>query len=179
MNYYYILLHLAVECKQMPQFWSYNAMAATPTPASLREDLYDSIAGKVKFREYKTGTINLICPVPATFHQDRPWQIHLTYQDGDHGADTTVVSAAFRSVHASDGHVETVGGQLGDVSSNDAGAPDSGSDGWATHSSTTGFVKISNEHLNFNDNLYYVQITLKRSDPDVPVGAMGVYMIFT
>lgn len=156
-------------------------MAATPTPATLRDDLYDSQGGKVRFREHKTGMINLICPLPANFHKKTPWQLHLTYRDGDHQADTSEASAALRSVRVSDGHVETVGIQaqgdhLGDVSSNDDDAPDSGSDGWASHSSTTGFGKVSNQPLDFNENQYYVQITLKRSDYDIPVGAMGVFL---
>lgn len=157
--------------------WSYNAMAAVPTPATLRDDLCDYLAGRVRLREGKTGTANLICPVPATFHQKHLRRLLLTYGDGDHGGDASEVRAAIRFIRKGDGHVQTVGNnqEWSTVSSNDDNAPNSGPSGWATHQSNRGFERIG--VLDFNKRYYYVQITLKRSNPDIPVRAMGVELI--
>lgn len=151
--------------------WSHNAMAAAPTPATLREDLYDARAGRVVFREGKTGTVNLVCPVSADLRDTHLRSLFLTYRDGDGPEEPSVVSAALRVIRTSDGHVETV--ENGNVSSNDGTAPDSGSEGWETHQSATPGNTI--EHtLDFDRNYYYVQITLRRDEPDVPLGAIGV-----
>ena len=159
----------------MTVIWSYNAMAAVPTPATLEKGLYDALAGRVNFREGKTGTINLICAVPATLHNQFVRSLFLTYRDGDGNTGPSVVSAALRFIRKSDGHVETVGN--GNVSSNDSAAPNSGPSGWVTHQSATAGNTIDNAHtMDFDQNYYYVQITLERSSYEVPLGVIGVYL---
>lgn len=157
----------------MAIIWSHDAMAAVPTPATLRGDLYDSVAGRVKFREDETGTVNLICPVPASLHDRHVRSLFLTYQDGDGREGPSVASAALRSIRKEDGHVETVAN--GNVSSNDDDAENSGPDGWVTHQSASAGDTIEHD-MDFDRHYYYVQITLERSDPSVPVGAIGVYL---
>lgn len=153
--------------------WSQDAMAAVPTPATLRADLYDSVAGRVKFRSGRTGTVNLISAIPATLHKRHLRSLFLTYQDGDGRQGPARVSAALRMIRRRDGHVETV--RNGGVSSNDRRAPNSGPRGWVTHQSATRGNTIDHR-LDFEKNYYYVQITLRRSDPTVPLGAIGVYL---
>jgi hypothetical protein len=150
-------------------------MAGSPTPATLESELYDALAGRVRFRSGKTGTANLIYPVPATLDDRFVRSLFLTYRDGDGRQGPSVVSAVLRFVRKSDGHVQSVGNS--GVSSNDDAAPNSGPNGWATHQSATRGNTIENAHtMDFESNYYFVQLTLRRSDPAVPLGALGVFL---
>src|SRR4051794_17124098 len=96
--------------------WSFNAMAAVPTPATLEAGLIDSLAGNVRFRAGRVGLANLMCPIPASLQGQHLRSLRLTYRDPDAGSglkeedrpDRTRVSAVMRQVRVSDGHVENV-----------------------------------------------------------------------
>lgn len=157
--------------------WSYDAMACEPAGAPVRRDLHDSLAGKVRFREGRTGNIALICPIdgiywfPGTGHVLPLKRLQLTYRDGDGRQGSATATAAVRRVRRSDGHVASLGSSS--VSSNDSNAPNSGRTGWQTHqSSDIGHL------LDLGDYYYYVQINLQRTDADVPLAVMGVKLIF-
>jgi len=155
--------------------WSFNAMAATPAGESISENLYDALAGKVIFREGKTGNIALICPISdGDLSGAHLRSLRITYRDGDGKVGLSVVSASMRRVRKSDGHVETLPNS--EVSSNDSNAFSSGPDGWITHTSGSP-GHVINHTLNLTNFYYYVQINLKRTDPAVPIGVMGVDLI--
>jgi hypothetical protein len=171
--------------------WSINAMAAIPTPLTLRQNLIEAQAGRVLFRDGAVGTANLICPVPADLKWNPPLgqgspiaSLFLTYQDsGGHGGQAGV-SAALRFIRMVDGKPDGLSaGQVqtvpkSDVSSNSPGAPLSGgSGGWATHRSCSPPVSMNSTH-NFDPtiNYYYVQITLTRNQPIFSCAAMGVIL---
>ncbi len=154
--------------------WSYNAMACEPAGAPIKRDLYDSLAGKVRFREGKTGNIALICPISDDLGKTQLRSLRLTYRDGDGKEGPSVVSAVIRRVRRSDGHVATL--PNGKVSSNDSNAVNSGPTGWATHQSGAP-GRVLNHVLDLDSFYYYVQINLKRTDANVPLAVMGVYLI--
>ena len=154
--------------------WSFNAMAAAPAGASISENLYDALTGKVVFREGKTGNIALICPISDDLNGTHLRSLRLTYRDGDGKVGPSVVSASLRRVRKSDGHVETL--PNGEVSSNDSNAFGSGPDGWITLTSGSP-GHVLNHTLDLMNFYYYVQINLKRTDTNVPVGVMGVHLI--
>lgn len=154
--------------------WSSNAMACEPAGAPIARDLYDSLAGKVRFREGKSGRIALICPISDDLGSAQLRSLRLTYRDGDGKEGPSVVSAAIRRVKRSDGHIETL--RNGDVSSNDSNAVNSGPTGWATHQSGAPGAVLGHV-LDLDKFYYYVQINLRRTDAAVPLGAMGVHLI--
>lgn len=154
--------------------WSFDAMACEPAGAPIARDLYDSLAGKVRFREGKIGTIALICPISDDLGNTQLRSLRLTYRDGDGKEGPSVVSAAIRRVRRSDGHVATL--PNGDVSSNDSNAVNSGPTGWATHQSGAP-GRVLNHVLDLDKFYYYVQINLRRTDAAVPLAAMGVHLI--
>jgi hypothetical protein len=153
--------------------WSFNAMACQPAGAPIAADLHDSLAGTVRFKEGKTGNIALICPITHNVNTLLR-SLRLTYRDGDGHEGPSVVTAVIRRVRRSDGYVATL--LNGDVSSNDSSAPNSGPAGWATHQSGTPGRVLSHspDLLNY---YYYVQINLKRTDPNVPLAVMGAHLI--
>ena len=161
--------------------WPRNAMGATPTPATLEDGLTDALAGRVVFRQGKTGTANLICPIGSVSQNLSKFTVrslHLTYHDGDGKEGPSVVSAALRRIRKSDGHVETV--KNGGVSSNSPNASNSGPGGFATHQSATPGNTID-AGLDFKDfyyyyYYYYVQITMRRSDAAVPLAVQGAFL---
>lgn len=156
--------------------WSCNAMAATPTPKTLDEGLVDALAGRVRFREGRAGTANLICPIGPSSEKLANFTVrslHLTYRDGDGKEGPSVVSAALRRINKATGHVETV--RNGGVSSNHDKATNSGPDGFASHQSATGGQTIG-ESLDLDRFYYYVQITLRRSDAAVPLVVQGAFL---
>ena len=154
--------------------WSFNAMAAAPAGGSISEDLYDALTGKVVFREGKTGNIALICPISDDLNGTLLRSLRLTYRDGDGKQGPSVVSASIRRVRKSDGHVASL--PNGEVSSNGPGAVNSGPNGWATHQSGAP-GNVLNHTLDLRNFYYYVQINLKRTDPTVPIGVIGVHLI--
>ncbi|MGH8575568.1 MAG: hypothetical protein ACREXJ_01315 [Gammaproteobacteria bacterium] len=154
--------------------WSSNAMACEPAGAPIARDLHDSLAGIVRFRDSKTGTIALICAIYDDLGNTQLRSLRLTYRDGDGKEGPSVVSAAIRRVRRSDGHVATL--PNGDVSSNDSNAVNSGPNGWATHQSGAP-GSVLNHVLDLENFYYYVQINLKRTDAAVPLGVMGVHLI--
>ena len=156
--------------------WSYDAMACVPAGAPIPTGLYDALAGGVRFREGKTGTVSLICPIQADLSGTHLRSLRLTYRDGDGpgpGNEAGGVSAALRRVTMRDGSVETV--RNGEISSNKSSALNSGPTGWATDQSATSGNTLD-VTLDFSKYFYYVQITLKRTDPSVAVGALGVHL---
>ena len=165
--------------------WSMNAMACTPTEETARKNNMIQVAGKVKFKGQATGKITLICPVtsgiliPETKHgsQFTIKQVQLTYKDGDAGAVNGGVSVTFRAVNKKTGHVK----DLEKFSSNSRGAPNSGPKGFATYGEpvlNTGKPNHGlNHNLSFQKNFYYLQITIERKNPKVPVSVMGVSLL--
>lgn len=154
--------------------WSSNAMACEPAGAPIVRDRYDSLAGKVRFRAGKTGSIALICPISDDLGKAQLRSLRLTYRDADGKEGPSVVSAAIRRVRRSDGSVATL--TNGGVSSNDPNAINSGPTGWATHQSGAP-GNVLNHVLDLEKFYYYVQINLKRTDAAVPLAAMGVHLI--
>ena len=61
--------------------WTFNAMACIPAGAPIARDLYDSLAGGVRFREGKFGNIALICPISDDLGGTALLSLHLTYRD--------------------------------------------------------------------------------------------------
>lgn len=153
--------------------WSFNAMACEPAGAPISADLHDSLWGVVRFKEGKTGNIALICPISHELNAQLR-SLRLTYRDGDGHEGPSVVSAAVRRVRRSDGYVATL--LNGDVSSNDSNAPNSGPTRWATHQSGTS-GRVMNHAPDTLNYYYYIQINLKRTDPNVPLAVMGVHLI--
>ena len=153
--------------------WSYNAMAAVPTRSTLERKLYETWAGRALFRKGKTGILNLICPVSENLDGFRIHNLVLTYQDGDGPHGPAETRAVLRWIRRSDGHVETI--ENGAVSSNDTNAPDSGMKGWASNQSASS-GETMNHVVDFENHYYYVQITMKRNNAAVPLGAIGVYL---
>lgn len=160
---------------QLHPAWSSNAMAAVPTPATLDDELIDSSAGSVRFRDGKIGRANLICPVPASLHSIFFRALGITYRDPDAGSgldeqdrpDRTGVSAALRAIPMT-GDVRTIA----TVSSNELNAPGgNGDESWHTHESS------AIRRLDFRPQYYYVQITLWRSTGATNIGVMGVYLL--
>lgn len=154
--------------------WSCNAMAAQPAGAPIRRDLHASLAGKVIFEEDRTGNIALICPILDDLDRTQLRSLRLTYRDGDGKLGPSVVTAAIRRVNRSNGNVATL--TNGQVSSNDASAPNSGPTGWATHQSGSP-GNVLNHVVDLGDFYYYVQINLQRTDAAVPLGVIGVHLI--
>jgi hypothetical protein len=153
--------------------WSYNAMAGVPTPPTIQNDLYECRAGKVIFKEGKTGTITLICPVSQNLSEYGDLRsLIMIYRDGDGHEGPSEVTAELRRVRMSDGHVESL--QNGIVSSNDPSAPNRGPTRWATHQSAKP-GKTINHVMDLVHYYYYVQITLKRNG-GAPLAIMGVYL---
>ena len=153
--------------------WSFNAMAAAPTPRTIREDLVEAQAGKIFFKEGKEGTAVLICPV-AFAYQVNWGSLWMTYRDGSGWQNRdNFVSAELRSVRMSDGHVQTLPG--GTVSSREQGAPNSGPAGWATQEQSP-VGQLPWGEMELDDAYYYVQVSMRRDDAGVPLGFMGVRM---
>jgi hypothetical protein len=156
--------------------WSCNAMAAVPAISAVRNQLYEVRAGRVIFKEGKSGTINLFCPITRDLGPSLR-SLHLTYRDGDgHKGKTSSVTAAIRRVNKKTGHVTSF--KFGTVSSNDVAAPDSGPKGWKTHQSARASETLLNQnhHMDLGNFYYYVQITMRRTDDKVPLAVMGVYL---
>ena len=151
-------------------------MAAVPTSSTIENKLYNSQAGRVLFKEGKSGTINLICPITEKIYGNEiPQKLSITYRDGDgHEGKNSSVSATLRRIRKSDGHVETIKNSA--VSSNNANAPNSGPTGWRTHySNTSGFPQNNiNYSWEMSKYFYYVQITLKKLNRVTPLGVLGV-----
>jgi len=154
--------------------WSYNVMACEPAGAPIKRNLHASLAGKVVFKEGKTGNIALICPISGDLGKTLLRSLRLTYRDGDGKEGPSVVSAGIRRVRRSNGHVESL--PNGSVSSNDSNAVNSGPSGWATHQSGAP-GRVLNHVIDLDNFYYYVQINLKRTDANVPLAVMGVYLI--
>lgn len=154
--------------------WSFDAMACEPAGAPIAMDLHDSLAGAVRFKEGKTGNIALICPISDDLGNTTLRSLRLTYRDGDGKGGPSLVSAALRRVRRSDGDVATLPNS--EVNSNDSNADNSGPNGWATHQSGSQGA-VLNHVLDLSNFYYYVQINLKRTDADVPLGVMGVHLI--
>jgi hypothetical protein len=154
--------------------WSCNAMATRQAGAPIVADLYDALAGVVRFRDGRTGNIALICPILDDLGGAGLRSLRITYRDGDGKQGPAEVSAVIRRVRRSDGQVATL--ENGNVSSNAATAANSGPTGFATHQSgSTGSVL---SHVIDLENFYYfVQINLKRTDAAVPLAVMGVHLI--
>ena len=155
--------------------WSCNAMAAQPAGIPVLIDKHESSHGNVRFKDGKSGTISLICPVTYWPGPGYIRTLVLTYRDGDGHEGPSEVSAALRRVKRSSSTTDIRTLPNGRVSSNDSNAPNSGPKGWETHQS----AKVGNviSHVpDFINYYYYVQITLKRNDDNVPLGVMGVYM---
>jgi hypothetical protein len=166
--------------------WAMDAMGCVPTEETAKKNIMIQVAGKVKFRDGQIGSITLICPLssgsltPETSHggEFTVKQLSLTYKDGDAGAPNGLVSASLRFVNKKTGNVA----DLESVNSNSSGSPNSGPSGFATHGKpnlNTGAPKPGiNHNLSFFKNFYYVQITLKRTSPNIPVSVMGVTLWF-
>ena len=164
--------------------WSCNAMAAVPAIPAVRDQLYEVRAGRVIFKEGKSGTINLFCPITRDLGPSL-WDLRLTYRDGDGHEGPSVVSAALRRVNRKTGHVASF--KYGTVSSNDDGnpsinenpAPNSGPQGWATHQSARpGRTLLNQNHqMDLENFYYYVQITMKRTNGVTPLGVMGAFLL--
>ena len=166
--------------------WSMNAMAFVPTQKTLQSNIAFQVAGKVTFQEGKIGTITLICPLSSgplipetqTGTEFVIKQLSLTYRDGDAEGSSGVVSATLRIVNKETGHVSN----LENVSSNAPGAPNSGPKTYVTHGepklNTGAPMPGINHKLNLNKYFYYIQITLKRTNPNIPVAVMGVTLSF-
>jgi hypothetical protein len=155
--------------------WSCDAMACQPAGAPIKADLHDALAGAVRFKDGRVGTIALICPILDSLGAPGALRsLRLTYRDGDGREGPSEVSAAVRRVRRSDGHVATL--DNGDVSSNDSTAPNSGPSGWETHQSGSPGNVLSHT-VDLEDFYYYVQINLTRSDAAVPLAVMGVHLI--
>jgi hypothetical protein len=168
----YALPHTALA--QSTVVWSCSAMAAQPAGIPIRTNLHVSSHGTVRFRDGRTGTIALICPITDDLDGVRLRSLRLTYRDGDGRQGPSAVSASLRRVRRSDGHIATL--PNGGVSSNHVSAPNSGPSGWVTHQS--GSPGNTLDHvLDLENFYYYVQINLQRSDDAVPLGVMGVHLI--
>lgn len=162
--------------------WSMDAMGCVPTEETARKNILIQVAGKVKFKKGKTGSITLICPISAapltpetsTGSASTVKQLLLTYKDGDAGAPGGLVTASLRFVDRKTGHIAN----LGVVSSNSPQAPNSGPKGFATYGrpnlKTNTPVPGINHSFRFSKYFYFIQITLKRSSPNIPVSVMGV-----
>ena len=156
--------------------WSYDAMAAVPSIPAIKNDLYRVLWGRVIFNEGKTGIVTLFCPITEGTGKFR--SLILTYKDGDGPLGSSEVSAVLRRVNRTGG--PPVSFQYGLVSSNGVGYPVSNESqgNWKTkQSARTGETLRNQSHqLDFKNYYYYVQITMKRTDPEVPLGVMGVYL---
>ena len=144
--------------------WSCNAMGAVPTPPTLQQDLIAVEAGRVSFNEGKTGTANLVCPVGTlTSRLHGPLEsLSITFAVGA-GAGA-VAEASLRRVDRNTGHVETVeNGHVTSEGHNPLPAH------WRTES-TSGLTDSLEDPRFF----YYVQITLKRTSPNMKVIVQGV-----
>ncbi|WP_457668881.1 hypothetical protein [Thiolapillus sp.] len=162
--------------------WSMDAMGCVPTEETARKNILIQVAGKVKFRKGKTGSITLICPIssapltPETISGSASTikQLLLTYKDGDAQAPGGLVSASLRFVDRKTGHIAN----LESISSNTPAAPNSGPGGFATYGKpklkTNTPVPGINHSFRFSKYFYFIQITLKRSSPRIPVSVMGV-----
>jgi hypothetical protein len=101
--------------------WSYSALAAVPTEATIQKDLYVSRAGRLLFREGKSGIASFICPISDGSLEGEKGQhlrsLFLTYRDQDGPGPSpsggpSEVHANLRRVRKSDGHVDTLPNSL-------------------------------------------------------------------
>ncbi len=153
--------------------WSCNAMAFEPVGApTIERDLHKSLAGRVVFKEGKTGTIALVAQITKDLGYLR--SLRLTYRDGDGKEGPAEVSANIRRIRRTDGHVAMLANSA--VSSNDSNAINSGPSSWATHQSGAPGSVIQ-QGMDLDNYYYYVQIVLKRTDAAVPLAVMGAYII--
>jgi hypothetical protein len=164
--------------------WSCDAMAAVPAIPAIKNELYEVRAGRVIFKDGRSGTVNLFCPITRDLGPSIR-SLFLTYRDGDGHEGPSVVSAALRRVNRKTGHVTTF--NFGNTSSNDDGkpqinenpAPNSGIKGWATHQSARpGRTLLNQNHqMDLMNFYYYVQITMKRKNGITPLAVMGVFIL--
>jgi hypothetical protein len=157
-----------------------RALAAVPTEATIQKDLYVSRAGRLLFREGKSGIASFICPISDGSLEGEKGQhlrsLFLTYRDQDGPGPSpsggpSEVHANLRRVRKSDGHVDTLPNSL--VSSRQEDAPSSGVDVWATHQSAHAGKTLSHR-IDFSNHFYYVHITMKKDPGGGGVGVLGV-----
>jgi hypothetical protein len=88
--------------------WSSAATSATPYHDAIQNDLFLNSLGRVRFKEGKTGTINLVCSVENVRDLASVRHLHVTYRDARQG--TGQVTAVLKKVSRQSGNIDNVVG---------------------------------------------------------------------
>lgn len=183
-----ILITTQVGFSQVRTVWSCSGENFVSTHRAIQNDLYVSSHGSIRFKEGKTGIIYASCPFTQNYHDqsgpgDTVWCLGLTYRarvasEGDDVSGTpptpgSTVKASFKRVKKSNGDIDII------YSINSFYGPNSTPTGWATHKSCNPYQNPGRRQghtFDFDNYYYYVAISLERNNPDVPTGALGVYL---
>ena len=86
--------------------WVMDGAGCVPVQSAIQDDLYIIVAGRIKFKPQKTGSITVMCPVSVGVGSVN--RIFVSYLDSSGPGTAAHVVAALRRIRKTDGHVSTV-----------------------------------------------------------------------
>jgi hypothetical protein len=149
----------------MTQLWSSAAAGATPYHDAIQRDLFLNTLGRMRFREGKIGTINLVCPVEYVRQLESVRHLRVTFRDAGRLPGRGRVVAVLKKVSKQTGNITNVLG----ISSDSVSAP-------PDQLRTAVSVQLPSDEIPLNDDLhyYYIVITLERTSLEQNPTVFGV-----